>query len=207
MSTGTLESTTAFTVSQKHPQPLTRGPRGTAVASGWAGEPKSGPRAKRGPDYRSADLRGQSFTDIDLQGADLENADLREADLRGADLFGARMRGADLRGTFFNMTEILEIWIPTNLPVEIVNQIRYFDFRFVTRRSLAPNVEGAHLPCPYRSATTQPILYEWGSKTWRAGAKWSPPANPWTLEEIVGSVLSALGCRHDLALPASTERY
>lgn len=164
-------------------------------------KPFARPSPRKGKNLRGRDLRGASLVDMSLQGADFEEADLREADLRGADLFGARFRRTDLRGTHFDMTRVLEIWVPPNLPIEIVNQIRHFDFRHVTRREVPECLTDANLPCPYRTATLRPVLYEWGSRTWRGGARWCAPGSTWTLEEIVGAVLTTLGCRHDLAVP------
>jgi hypothetical protein len=161
---------------------------------------------KRGPILRDRLLRDRSFAGKNLEGADFEGSDLRGCDFRGADLFGARLRRADLRGTLFDMTGILEIWVPPNLPAETVNQIRYFDFAHVMARDLDFEPTPAPLPCPYREAALRPVLYEWGSKTWRGGARWAAPKSPWTLEEIIAEVLSAIGCRHDFRRPLERAR-
>jgi hypothetical protein len=157
------------------------------------------PAPLRGENFRNADLRGRTMIGRDCEGADFEGADLRDADLRGADLFGARFRRSDLRGAAIDMTRLFEIWVPRNLPLEIANQIRAFDFRLVMKRLVTASEEP--LPCPYRDASVRPVLYEWGSRTWNGGRGWREPATLWTLEEIAGAVLSALECRHDLELP------
>lgn len=163
--------------------------------------PCQGPRPRPGADLRGAGLAGLSLLGEDLQGADLRDADLRSADLRGVDLFDARLDGADLRGTRLDMSRIVEIRIPEDLDERIVNQIRHFDFRHAMTRFVGPNRVSENLPCPYRHATMRPVLFEWGSRTWRHGRNWAPPANSWTLEEIIAAVLDALGCRHGLARP------
>ena len=163
------------------------------------------PRAARGPDLRNAALRARSFLGMSLEGADLDGADLRDADLRGADLFGARLRRADLRGARFDMTRLLDIWVPKNLDLVIANQIRAFDFRLVMPRKVEAG--DLPLPCPYRDATVKPILYEWGSRTWNGGRGYAEPKELWTLEEICGAVLTALECRHDLLLPAALRPF
>lgn len=163
------------------------------VGTQWPKPPKSW--VIEGP------VRDRSFMGADLQGVDLMGRDLRGADLRGADLFGAHLKGADLRGTFLDMTRIVEISVPKDLPLEIVNQIRAFDFLRAQTRIVAPNRRSEHLPCPYAKATLRPVLFVWGSSTWKDGAHWSPPSDLWTLEEIIAAVLSALKCRHDLVSP------
>ena len=158
----------------------------------WSEEPLS---------WRGRDLRGRRLISANLKGFDLRDVDFRGADLRGADLFRARLEGADLRGAHLDTTRIVEIRVPGDLSLEIVNQIRLFDFRFGMTRFVGPNLENEQLGCPYRSSTLRPILYEWGSWTWNEGRGWAPPAVPWTLEEIIASVLDALCCRHDLHRP------
>ncbi|MEZ6197347.1 MAG: pentapeptide repeat-containing protein [Planctomycetota bacterium] len=158
------------------------------------------PRPLAGPDLRGADLRRHFLVGARLEGADLRGADLREADLRGADLLGARIEGADLRGAILDQTRLVEIRVPGALPVDLVNQIRDFDFRRVMTR-LVPPPAGRTLPCPYRDARMRPLLYEWGSRTWDGGRDWAPPEIRWTLEEICAAVLDELGCRHDLERP------
>lgn len=162
----------------------------------------AGPRP--GPDLSGRDLRRRRLRAARLEGADLRGADLREADLRGADLFGARLEGADLRGAWLDMSRLVEIAVPADLPLDLVNQIRAFDFHRVMTRFVGPNGESAPLPCPYRDARVTPLLYEWGSRTWNAGRGWRPPAEPWTLEEIIAAVLDALSVRHDLARPCAS---
>ena len=154
----------------------------------------------RGPNLAGRNLRGRSLAESNLQGADFRDTDLRDVDLRGADLFGCRMHRTDLRGTVIEMTRIVEIRIPSDLDLEIVNQIRAFDFQVVSPRHVRhrPVVK---LPCPYRDAALRPLLYEWGSKTWNGGRGWETPERLWTLEEIIAAVLTELGCRHDLPLP------
>lgn len=156
------------------------------------------PAPRPGRDLRRADLRGRSLMGRDLEGADLRYADLRWCDLRGADLFDARLDGADLRGAALETTRIVEIRVPENLDLDIVNQIRLFDFRHGMTRFVGPNGASRPLPCPYRDAGLRPVLFEWGSRTWQRGRNWTPPAECWTLEEIVAAVLDAIGCRHDL---------
>lgn len=151
---------------------------------------------ENGLDLRDADLRGQSFANKSLVGADLRGADLRKVDLRGIDLYAARFENTDLRGTQLEMTRLLEIRIPKDLDLSIVNQIRAFDFAHVMTRFVGPNLDSEPLACPYRHASLSPILFEWGSRTWNAGAGWGPPKVAWTLEEIIAAVLSELGCRH-----------
>ena len=164
--------------------------------------PQSSPPAEGAPgSWRGRDLRGRRLISANLKGFDLRDVDFRGADLRGADLFRARLDGADLRGAHLDTTRIVEIAVPEDLSLEIVNQIRHFDFRFAMTRFVGPNVENEPLGCPYRSSTLRPILYEWGSWTWNDGRGWTPPAVPWTLEEIIASVLDALNCRHDLQEP------
>ncbi|MFT7616661.1 MAG: hypothetical protein ACI97A_000285 [Planctomycetota bacterium] len=157
--------------------------------------------ARPGPDLRHQDLRGRNLRGHDLQGADLRSADLRDADLRGTDLFGARLDRANLEGCRIEMTRIVEIWIPRQLPLNIVNQIRAFDFQLVMTRFVGPNRNSQCLSCPYESAAVRPLLYEWGSKTWHQGSDWAPPSSIWTMEEIIACVLEHLGCAHDLQLP------
>ena len=158
------------------------------------------PRAARGPNLRGRDLRDENLRGARLEGADLRGTDLRGADLRGADLFWARLDGADLRGAALDMARIVEI-DPGPLPDDrLRNQIRAFDFDRVMRRWM-PDHPDRILPCPYRSAATKPLLYEWGSRSWDGGRGWSPPSERWTLEEIIASVLDGLGCRHDLRRP------
>ena len=159
------------------------------------GVPAPAPRSLPGP------FAGRSFVGADLQGVDFSQRDMRHADLRGADLFMARFEGADLRGALLDMTRIVEIHVPADLPVHIVNQIRAFDFLRAQTRIVAPNRLSEPLPCPYASSTLRPVLYAWGSGTWNEGARWAPPRDPWTLEEIIAAVLSTLGCKHDLTLP------
>ncbi len=168
-------------------------------------EPRSAGRRRPGPDLRSHDLRGASMLGAALEGADLRGADLRGADLRGADLFGARLEGADLRAARLDMGRLIEIRIPRALELELVNQIRAFDFSLVMTRFVGPNRRSEELPCPYRDAALAPLLYEWGSRTWNGGRGWNPPERIWTLEEIIASVLDALGARHDLERPWRTE--
>lgn len=159
---------------------------------------RRGPRALPGPDLHDRDLRGAAFVGADLEGADLRRSDLRGADLRGADLYAARLDDADLRGCKLDMSRLVEIELPRTLPIHLVNQIRAFDFRRVMARDVASRPR-TPLPCPYRTAATRPLLYEWGSRTWNGGDGWSLPREVWTLEEIIGGVLDALRCRHDLA--------
>lgn len=144
---------------------------------------------------RRRDLVGE-----DLEGRDLRHTDLRGADLRGADLLGTQLDGADLRGARFDMTRLVEIAVPDDLPLDLVNQIRHFDFRSAMAR-LVPAHPPADCPCPYQGASLRPLLYEWGSRTWRGGRDWRPPEVAWTLEEIIATVLDELGCRHDLTRP------
>jgi hypothetical protein len=146
-------------------------------------------------------IAGRSFVGANLQGISFAERDMRHADLRGADLFMACLDGADLRGTIFDMTRIVEILVPSDLPLQIVNQIRAFDFVRAQTRVIAPNRLSDTLPCPYARSTLRPILYQWGSATWRDGAEWAPPRDAWTLEEIIAAVLSTLRCKHDLSLP------
>ena len=146
-------------------------------------------------------VAGRSFIGANLQGADFSGRDLQGADMRGADLFMARLPGADLRGAILDMTRIVEIHVPIDLPLDIVNQIRAFDFLRAQTRIVAPNRLSEHLPCPYEKSTLRPVLYAWGSATWNDGALWSLPKDAWTLEEIIAAVLSTIGCRHDLTLP------
>jgi pentapeptide repeat protein len=157
-------------------------------------------RGRRRDDGADRDLRARDFLGADLEGADLRGADLRHCDLRGADLLGARLEGADLRGARMDMTRIVEIEVPETLALEVVNQIRDYDFRRVMTR-LVPPGPGGTLPCPYRHSALRPLLFEWGSRTWRGGRDWSPPTAPWNLEEIIAAVLDELGCRHDLRRP------
>ncbi len=161
----------------------------------------STPPGEEPGNWRGRDLRGRRLISANLKGFDLRDVDFRGADLRGADLFRAHLGGADLRGAHLDTTRIVEIRVPEDLSLEIVNQIRLFDFRFGMTRFVGPNLQNERLGCPYRSSTLRPILYEWGSWTWNEGRGWAPPAVPWTLEEIIASVLDALGCRHDLQRP------
>ena len=162
---------------------------------------QSGPGPRAGRILRGRDLRGLNLRGEDLQGADLSHCDLRRADLRGADLFGARLEGSRLEGCRLDMTRLVEIRIPEDLNLDIVNQIRHFDFAQVMTRFVGPNRHSEELPCPYRNAALKPVLYEWGSRTWNRGSGWNPPISPWTLEEIIAAVLDALQCRHDLNRP------
>ena len=159
------------------------------------------PKPRPGLDLRNAPLEGAHLVGADLQGADLRSADLRGADLRGADLYDARLAGADLRGARMDMGRIVEVRIPRHLPLEIVNQIRAFDFRQAMTRWVAPTGDQAGLDCPYAGSGLRPVLYDWGSRTWDGGRGWQPPKDGWTLEEIIAAVLDELGCRHDLQRP------
>lgn len=161
---------------------------------------KSGrrPRPRPGPDFRGQNLRGESWVDRDLQGADFRGADLRGCDLRGADLFGARLDEADLREALIDVARVIEIRIPAELDLRVVNQIRYFDFKFASTRFVGPNRASEPLTCPYADDLMKPLLYEWGSRTWNRGRGWEPPRFAWTLQEIVAAVLDEIGCRHDL---------
>ena len=154
-----------------------------------------------GLDLRGRDLRGQSLLGRQLDGVDLRKSDLRHADLPGASLYRARLDGADLRGTRLDSARIVEIELPDELGLTIVNQIRHFDFRFGSTRFVAPNRKSEDLPCPYRDASLRPPLFDWGARTWNGGAGWQPPIQSWTLEEIIASVLDALACRHNLSRP------
>lgn len=157
--------------------------------------------ARQGADFKYRELSRCNLRGLDFQGADLRFANLEGADLRGADLFGARLEGANLRGCRLEMTRIVEIWIPTNLPLDIANQIRAFDFGQVMTRFVGPNRDSQQLSCPYQNSSLRPLLYEWGSKSWRGGSDWFPPSSLWTLEEIIASVLDHLGCKNDLRRP------
>ena len=157
--------------------------------------------ARHRADFRQRPLRGQSWGEVDRQGADL-----RAVDLRGADLFGCRMRPTDLRGAFLETTRIVETWVSRDLDLEIIDQIRAFDFRWASRRHVR-SMPGRAQSCPYRDATLRPVLYEWGSRTWNGGKGWVTPSELWTLEEIIAATLSALECRHDLPLPSRRLPY
>lgn len=159
------------------------------------------PAARPGVDYAHLNLESWNFRGADLQGADLRNTNLKDADLRGCDLFGAKLAGANLSGCRVEMTRLVEVWIPKELPLEISNQIRAFDFGQVMTRFIGPNRDSEILSCPYQDSKIRPLLYEWGSRTWKQGALWSPPKALWTLEEIIAAVLSHLGCHHDLRHP------
>jgi hypothetical protein len=154
--------------------------------------------ALNGPDFSAQDLREKSYRGQNFQNANFENCDLRKADLRGCDLFAARFEGADLRGCKIEMNKVVEIRLPSHLPWQLVNQIRHFDFAQVMTRFVGPNSRSEKLPCPYAKASIKPMLYEWGSATWHWGANWQPPAESWTLEEIIAAVLDLLNCQHDL---------
>lgn len=161
---------------------------------------------RKGRDLRGADLRNRLLVGQDFQGADLRGADLRAADLRGANLYDARLDGADLRQARLDSARIVEIQVPQDLPLPVVNQIRAFDFRLAMTRFVGPVGPEEKEACPYRRASLSPILYEWGSRTWQAGRGWKPPAVIWTLEEIIAAVLDGIGCRHDLLRAYSAER-
>ncbi len=169
--------------------------------------PPRTPADQEPDDWRGRDLRGRRLVSANLQGYDLRDVDLRGADLRGADLFRARLGGADLRGTRLDTTRIVEIRVPADLSLEVVNQIRLFDFRFAMTRFVGPNTRNEKLGCPYRSSLLRPVLYEWGSWTWNDGRGWTPPDVAWTLEEIIASVLDALNCRHDLQRPCRSSAH
>ena len=110
-----------------------------------------------------------------------------------------------MRGARLDMARLIEVAVPQDLPRAVVNQIRAFDFRLVMPRVVLASPD-AELPCPYRDAAVRPLLYEWGSRTWRGGLGWEPPTEFWTLEQIIAGVLDALGCRHDLRAPRSRKR-
>ncbi len=156
------------------------------------------PAARPGVDYAHLNLKGWNFRGADLQGANLSFTNLQDADLRGCDLFGAQLLGTNLRGCRLEMTRLVEIWIPKELPLSISNQIRAYDFGQVMTRFVGPNRDSEYLSCPYQDAKIRPLLYEWGSRTWNHGAQWSHPETLWTLEEIIAAVLDHLGCHHDL---------
>ncbi len=163
-------------------------------------------RPQPGPNYAHRDLRHLNLRGRNLEGADFRKADLRGADLRGCDLFAARFSEARLEGCRFEMSRLVEIWIPKSLSAPVANQIRAFDFGSVMTRFVGPNRHSEELSCPYKSATLRPILYEWGSRCWRQGADWNPPTEVWTLEEIIASVLDELGCTHDWQRPFKVQR-
>ena len=147
------------------------------------------------------DLRERRLDELLLSASVLEGCDLRGASLIGVDLYRTRLINCDLRGTHIDANRLVEIWVPEDLPIDIVNQIRHFDFRFAASRWVAPNSKREQLPCPYRKQTIRPLLFLWGSRTWRGGAGWTPPQDAWTLEEIIAAVLEFMGCRHDLPRP------
>ena len=163
--------------------------------------PKKSRRYQVGIDLSGQDLRAWNFHGANLKAADLRQSDLRGVDLRGVDLYAARLEGADLRAAQLEMTRLLEIRIPKDLDLTIVNQIRAFDFLHTATRFVGPNINSESLACPYRHSRLSPVLFEWGSRTWNAGAGWNPPRVSWTLEEIIAAVLSELGCRHEYSLP------